>query len=76
MKNLMRYIAENWYWILIGIAGTRLSVEAAYVERGGFAVGGEWLVLPMVLLAVELYRGFRYHFMVYLTDGQYDEGED
>lgn len=57
MKKLGRYIIRNWLWIALGCVLTRKAVELAYLERGYKAVGGEWCVLPIILLAVEICRG-------------------
>lgn len=57
MKTLERFIIRNWFWIALGCVLQRKAIEIAYLERGYRAVGGEWLVLPVVLLAVELGRG-------------------
>ena len=56
MKDLKRYIMRNWFWIAIGLVLTRKAVEIAYLERGFKTVGGEWLVLPFILILVELVR--------------------
>mgnify|MGYP001090355283 CR=1 FL=1 len=55
----MRYFKENWQWIVIGITLTAQAVRESYVERGYFAYGGEWMVLPFVLFTVELVRKVR-----------------
>lgn len=56
MKKLERYIVRNWIWFVVGIVLTRKAVECAYAERGYAAIGGEWFVLPMLLLVIELIR--------------------
>ena len=57
MKALERFIIRNWFWITLGCVLQRKAIEMAFLERGYKAVGGEWLVLPLVLMAVELSRG-------------------
>lgn len=57
MKRLEWFIEDHWIGLCAGALLTAVSVEAAYVERGYMAVGGEWLVLPMVLLASALVKG-------------------
>lgn len=56
MKALERFIIRNWFWIALGCVLQRKAIEMAFLERGYRAVGGEWLVLPLVLMAVELGR--------------------
>lgn len=50
------YLSKNWYWICLGITLTPPAVQFAYAERGYAAFGGEWLILPLVLMAVEMAR--------------------
>lgn len=60
MRSLCRkYLRKNWRWICLGIALTPPAVQYAYAERGYAAFGGEWLVLPVILLAVEMIREVR-----------------
>lgn len=56
MRGIKRYISRNWIWIVAGLILTEVSVKAAYAERGYIAYGGEWLTLPVVLMAVEMVR--------------------
>ena len=46
---------REWIWITLGII-TRFATEYAYQERGYMAYGGEWLVLPVLLLTVNTAR--------------------
>lgn len=55
----MRYFRANWQWIVIGITLTAQAVRESYMERGYFAYGGEWMVLPLIFLTVELVRKIR-----------------
>lgn len=57
MKKVKRYILENWYWIVLGLVLTRKGIECAYIERGYRAVGGEWMILPILLILVYLVKG-------------------
>ena len=53
---------ENWIHliaIVIGLAMTPVAVQSAYAARGYFAVGGEWLVLPLSLAIATLVEGLR-----------------
>ncbi len=54
MRGVKRYIARNKAWIVVGAVLTGFFVEMAYTERGYFAYGGEWLTLPLILLAVKM----------------------
>lgn len=50
------YFRKHWHWICIGIALTPPAVLYTYEERGYAAFGGEWLMLPVILMAVEMIR--------------------
>ena len=45
-KKVRRFVRLYWFWVSLGLVLTKVSVEAAYIERGYKAYGGEWLVLP------------------------------
>lgn len=52
------------YWnhvvaIVVGLAMTPIAIQSAYAARGYFAVGGEWLVLPLSLAIATLVEGLR-----------------
>ena len=47
---MKKYLAKNWHLILAGIALTAFAVPHTYSTRGYFAIGGEWLILPVILL--------------------------
>lgn len=53
---MRRYVQKNWYWIVVGGFLTNKAVEYAFLQRGYIAVGGEWLILPTLLLIVQLVR--------------------
>lgn len=55
-KGYREYFRKNWCWICIGIALTPPATQYAYAERGYAAFGGEWLILPLILMAVEMAR--------------------
>ena len=46
-KKVRRFVRLYWLWVSLGLVLTKVSVEAAYIERGYKAYGGEWLVLPV-----------------------------
>ncbi|MFG6393930.1 MAG: hypothetical protein K1W24_07090 [Lachnospiraceae bacterium] len=56
MEELRKYLYGNWFWIFIGLILTEEAVKTTYIERNYIAYGGEWLVLPLILMAVELVR--------------------
>ena len=43
-KKVRRFVRLYWFWVSLGLVLTKVSVEAAYIERGYKAYGGEWLV--------------------------------
>ena len=50
------------YWIhvvaiIVGLAMTPIALQSAYAARGYFAVGGEWLVLPLCLVVATVVTG-------------------
>lgn len=49
-KKVRRFVRLYWFWVSLGLVLTKVSVEAAYIERGYKAYGGEWLVLPVVMI--------------------------
>jgi hypothetical protein len=56
MRKFRRYIARNWWLIIAGLVLTAISVRTAYEQRGYWAIGGEYLVLPILLLMEDLLR--------------------
>ena len=56
MKKLRRYIERNWLWIVLGLILTEKAVQAADLQRGYLAYGGEYLTLPLILMLVQLVR--------------------
>ena len=56
IRDVKRYLIANWFWIILGLLLTKKAVEVAYQERGCMAIGGEYLVLPVILMTVSLAR--------------------
>lgn len=56
LRRVKRFMHREWIWITLGIILTRFAVEYAYQERGYMAYGGEWLVLPVLLMTVNMAR--------------------
>lgn len=71
MKEIKRYVSRNWIWIVAGLILTEASVQAAYAERGYIDYGGEWLTLPVVLMAAEMARNIG-KTILYLFKGEDD----
>ncbi len=45
----MKIILKNWLLLTVGLILTAVCVRVAYQERGYIAVGGEWLVIPILV---------------------------
>lgn len=56
LREAKRYILANWLLIVIGCIITKKAVEIAYLERGYKAVGGEWFIIPGILVMAEIVR--------------------
>ncbi len=52
----MKKFLENAFTIALGLIITAICVKAAYLERGYIAIGGEWLALPILLIAKALFK--------------------
>lgn len=46
-----KYLEKNRGLVLAGAVLTAAAVPCAYQARGYWAVGGEWLILPVILAA-------------------------
>lgn len=45
----MKIMLKNWLLLTVGLILTAVCVSVAYQERGYIAVGGEWLVIPLLV---------------------------
>lgn len=45
----MKIILKNWLLLTVGLVLTAICVRVAYEERGYIAVGGEWLIIPLLV---------------------------
>lgn len=52
------WLIKNWILLSSGLLLTAKFVEVAYEERGYVAFGGEWLVLPIMILLKIFIRDF------------------
>lgn len=75
MRIIERYIAKNWFLIAAGLIFTELAVRAAYEERECIRFGGEWLVLPMILMLAETVRNTGAAIRFLFTGGD-EDGKD
>lgn len=71
MEKMEKYIVQNWIWLMSGLILTRKAVEFAYAERGYVAFGGEWLVLPVMMMLVHMTRTVRRS--LFATDETWEE---
>ena len=56
MENgFLRY----WARTSVGLILTGIAVRAAYLERGFFAIGGEWFIFPAVWFGMEALLGLK-----------------
>ncbi|AEE98049.1 hypothetical protein [Mahella australiensis] len=54
---MRRLFKKYWLYIValgIGLVLMPFAIHSAYEARGYFAIGGEWLVLPLALLVTGL----------------------
>ena len=49
-RELDYFVMRNWVTMLIGLIITIREVDRQYYLRGYLAYGGEWLILPMMLI--------------------------
>ncbi len=52
------WLIKNWILLSSGLLLTAKFVKVAYEERGYVAFGGEWLILPIMLLLKIFVRDF------------------
>lgn len=59
MRRITGLILTNGILVAVGAVLQRYAVEAAYFERGYWAVGGEWLIIPICIMAGQVVRSLR-----------------
>ncbi len=75
MRKVKEFIRRNWYWVALGTVLTKFAVRYTYQERGYVAYGGEWLVLPVILMTVYLVRDVKNSINIILVEVNADAGE-
>lgn len=59
-KRLLKWMQLNKWWIITGLLLTMWGIHAAYLRRGYFGTGSEYifLFLPFIRpVAIEVYKG-------------------
>lgn len=71
---MKKYLTKNWRLILAGIVLTAFAVPHTYKTRGYFAIGGEWLILPVILMAAYLAKAVMRDIfnIMYFEDGDWE----
>lgn len=52
MRKIAEWFSKNWIWLVVGFLAQGFAIRYAYLERGYKAFGGEYLVMPLVLILV------------------------
>ncbi len=50
MSKRGKRVFRTLVWVTIGILMTAWGVRTAYNQRGYLAYGGEWLILPLIMM--------------------------
>lgn len=69
----MGFIERNKYVIIIGIVLTLLSMDQSGSLSGARPIGGEIMILPMLIGAAELTRDLREYFAWLFSSEETDE---
>ena len=56
LKKAKRFVVHYWLSISLGMIATPFAVQHAYRDRGRLAFGGEYLVLPAMVMGAYLFR--------------------
>ena len=68
-KDIKQLLLRNWIWIILGLIATKHAVFYAYQDRGYMAIGGEYLVLPVILMIASMARSIAWALMEILSEG-------
>jgi hypothetical protein len=74
--KMRRWLNKHWLYAIAGSMGlvlTPVAIRSAYIQRGYFAVGGEWLVLPLVLMVAMLINEIKAAINVFTVSTKVDE---
>ena len=52
MKKIQKYIIKSCLIITLEVILLKILIEECYIQRKGFYIGGEWLIVPIVLIAI------------------------
>ena len=68
---MKKYLTKNWRLILAGIVLTAFAAPHTCKTRGYFAIGGEWLILPAILMTADMVKVFTQDIfkIIYFEDG-------
>lgn len=64
MRRARRWIAINWFWLCAGIILTIVFTRYEFGARGSFEIGGEWLTVPLMLIAGKIVRRVRHELRI------------
>lgn len=56
MRKIKKCLVSYWFWLAVGVILTGISIKVAYTERGYFAYGGEYFILPLLLMFVSVIK--------------------
>ena len=54
MKKIQKYIIKSCLTITLEVILLKILIEECYIQRKGFYIGGEWLIVPIVLIAIRI----------------------
>ena len=57
MKGFKKWVTENWILFVIGCVLQGFAIQESYQVRGMLSYGGEWLIVPMILMTASIARG-------------------
>lgn len=56
LKKAKRFIMHYWFSLSLGMIATPFAIQYAYHDRGRLAFGGEYLVLPVMVMGAYLLK--------------------
>lgn len=76
LKGAKRFILHYWLAISLGMIATPKAIETAYEQRGYVAFGGEYIVLPTVVMIAYLAENIFYAVLDIIYDDKEGCGND